>query len=154
MTPWNARCPRFGNPSPPSFWRVSKAAKRQCTVRNSGIGLNWLPIVNFRRNETLGRRSGMTGLLRRLFGRQPAPGVEEPSRGRDRTDFQRSLDLNWMFPPRTVSDSAAYDQYWQEQLTHGTSPLMAVGNRQLHRETQPKLGSWQRPGNSGIARRP
>ena len=52
----------------------------------------------------------MRELLRRLFGRRPAPVLDEAG-GADG-------DLSWMFPPSTVVDSAAWDRYWHDQLSH------------------------------------
>jgi SAM-dependent methyltransferase len=55
----------------------------------------------------------MRELLRRLFGRQPAPGLGAPGEGED--------DFSWFFPPSTVVDAAAWDGYWQGQLSHGVA---------------------------------
>jgi len=37
-----------------------------------------------------------------------------------RLEIQKQLEqLNWMFPPRTVTDPAAWDQYWHDHISHG-----------------------------------
>lgn len=46
--------------------------------------------------------------LRKLFGRQ----------------FESQDDFTWMFPPSTVTDSAAWDRYWQDQLSHGVAGIV------------------------------
>src|SRR3954471_3013221 len=34
---------------------------------------------------------------------------------------RRGEDLSWMFPPNTVSDPAAWDQYWTDQINYGVA---------------------------------
>ena len=58
----------------------------------------------------------MRGLLRRLLGRWIGPSSEEIEELR--TQF------SWMFPPSTVVDPAAWDRYWEGQLSHGTGGLV------------------------------
>lgn len=60
----------------------------------------------------------MRELLRKLFGRQPAPVLDEPGGAEDRARFESSEDFKWMFPPSTVVDPVAWDRYWQDQLSH------------------------------------
>ena len=59
--------------------------------------------------------------LRKLFGRQVMPGLNEPGAGEVQAGVESPDDFKWMFPPSTVTDSAAWDRYWQDQLSHGTS---------------------------------
>jgi SAM-dependent methyltransferase len=33
-------------------------------------------------------------------------------------------DFMWMCPPRTVTDAAAWDQYWKDQIKHGAAGLV------------------------------
>jgi SAM-dependent methyltransferase len=58
----------------------------------------------------------MRDLLRRLFGRQPAPVLDGPGGAEG--------DFSWMFPPSTVVDSAAWDRYWQDQLSYGVADFV------------------------------
>lgn len=58
----------------------------------------------------------MRELLRRLFGRQAAPGQYE-SGGAE-------ADPSWFFPPDTVVDPAAWDRYWQDQVSHGVAEFV------------------------------
>jgi len=55
----------------------------------------------------------MREILRRLFGRQAAPVPNESGGVED--------DFGWFFPPSTVVDPAAWDRYWQDQLSHGVA---------------------------------
>jgi len=63
----------------------------------------------------------MRELLRRLFGRQPEPVIDTPRGAEHRASPESPGDFNWMFPPRTVVDPAAWDRYWHDQLTHGVA---------------------------------
>jgi hypothetical protein len=57
----------------------------------------------------------MRELFRRLFSK---PALNEArSRGRP----QDPGDFSWLFPPQTVTDPAAWDQYWKDQLSHGAA---------------------------------
>src|ERR1044072_5806100 len=66
----------------------------------------------------------MRGLIRKLFGRQAAPVLDEPGRTREQAGLDDSEDFDWLFPPSTVVDSAAWDRYWQDQLSHGVAGLV------------------------------
>lgn len=35
-------------------------------------------------------------------------------------------DTDWLFPPATVTDPAAWDQYWKNQLDHGSDGLVHI----------------------------
>lgn len=59
--------------------------------------------------------------LRKLFGRQAMPVPEQPGAAEDQAGFESLDDYKWMFPPSTVTDSAAWDRYWQDQLSHGVA---------------------------------
>lgn len=63
----------------------------------------------------------MRDLLRKLFGRQATPGPDESESAEDRARCDSPEDFNWMFPPSTVTDAAAWDRYWQDQLSHGVA---------------------------------
>ncbi len=57
----------------------------------------------------------MRALLRRLFMGSEARKAED----RLHSEIQQQLEqLNWMFPPSTVTDPTAWDRYWQDQLSH------------------------------------
>ncbi len=58
----------------------------------------------------------MRGLLRRLFERWS---------GRSSEDLENlKTQYSWMFPPSTVVDAAAWDHYWQGQLSHGVGGMV------------------------------
>ena len=58
----------------------------------------------------------MRGLLRRLFERW---------NGRSSDDLENlKTQYSWMFPPSTVVDAAAWDHYWQGQLSHGVGGMV------------------------------
>jgi SAM-dependent methyltransferase len=59
--------------------------------------------------------------LRKLFGRQVMPVLNESGAGEDQAVLDSSDDFKWMFSPSTVTDSAAWDRYWQDQLSHGVA---------------------------------
>jgi hypothetical protein len=61
----------------------------------------------------------MRELLRKLFGRRSAPVLDEAGAADDRAWFESPEDLEWFFPPNTVTDSAAWDRYWHDQVSHG-----------------------------------
>ncbi len=56
--------------------------------------------------------------LRKRFGRQAVQEPNETGAGEDHGALEGPADVQSMFPPRTVSDSAAWDRYWQDQLSH------------------------------------
>jgi len=66
----------------------------------------------------------MRELLKKLFGRQAAPMLDESGGTKDRARFESSEDFAWLFPPRTVIDPAAWDRYWQDQLSHGVAEFV------------------------------
>lgn len=66
----------------------------------------------------------MRELLRKLFGREAAPVLDEPAAAEDRGRFESLEDFDWMFPPSTVTDSAAWDRYWQDNLSHGVAEFV------------------------------
>src|SRR5262245_9536094 len=63
----------------------------------------------------------MRELLRKLFGRQPAPMIDALGASEGRESVENPEDFNWMFPPSTVVDPAAWDRYWHDQLSHGVA---------------------------------
>jgi SAM-dependent methyltransferase len=61
----------------------------------------------------------MRELLRRLF-RGSVLNKAGRAEERARSEIREQLEqLNWMLPPGTVTDPAAWDRYWQDQLSHG-----------------------------------
>lgn len=52
--------------------------------------------------------------------RGPAASPLDPADGVDATDDH---DLNWLFPPDTVTDAAAWDKYWGDEVRHGVQGL-------------------------------
>ena len=64
----------------------------------------------------------MRELLKRLFGRQRSKMVSrKPAVRGNREAFENDDGLDWLFPPDTVADPAAWDEYWQNQLSHGVA---------------------------------
>lgn len=63
----------------------------------------------------------MRGLLKKLFGRQAAPMLNDAGGTREQASLEGPDDFDWLFPPSTVVDSTAWDRYWQDQLSHGTA---------------------------------
>jgi SAM-dependent methyltransferase len=63
----------------------------------------------------------MRELFRKLFGREAAPVLDEAGAVEDPGPFESLEDFDWMFPPSTVTDSAAWDRYWQDHLSHGVA---------------------------------
>ena len=61
----------------------------------------------------------MREFLKRLF-QQRAPTQAATESGGD-ADVGSDDDCNWMFPPSTVVDPTAWDQYWRDQLSHGVA---------------------------------
>lgn len=53
----------------------------------------------------------MRELIKRLFGRRPA---------------LASDDFSWLFPPNTVTDPAAWDQFWRNQFTHEVAGFVHI----------------------------
>ncbi len=57
----------------------------------------------------------MRELLRRLFkGMWP----DRPGQAEQRAGSELYEQFKWMLPPRTVTDPAAWDQYWHDQISH------------------------------------
>jgi len=60
--------------------------------------------------------------LRRLFGQRVTTEAATESAGE--ADVGRDDDFSWMFPPSTVVDPEAWDQYWHDQLSHGVAEFV------------------------------
>jgi hypothetical protein len=58
----------------------------------------------------------MRELLRRLFGRQQSKIVRELLEDTD--------EFEWLLPPKSVADPTAWDEYWQNQLSHGVADFV------------------------------
>jgi hypothetical protein len=63
----------------------------------------------------------MSGFLNRLFGRmRPTKGDASAVPGAaSAADVLE--EFSWLFPPRTLVDPAAWDQYWHDQVSHGVA---------------------------------
>lgn len=71
----------------------------------------------------------MFDLLKRLFRRQSAPAkpvLDEHEGTHVRPHLDQSVRTHWMFPPKTVVDPAAWDQYWLDQLSHGVAEFVDI----------------------------
>src|SRR5262245_52727976 len=67
----------------------------------------------------------MRELLRRLFGKRQSEMVPtEPAGPGNRGLFENADEFDWLFPPNTVADPTAWDQYWQDQLSHGVADFV------------------------------
>lgn len=66
----------------------------------------------------------MLNLFRNLFRRQPRPVSDHVGKTEDQPSVESPDDFDWFFPPSTVVDPAAWDRYWDNQLSHGLAEFV------------------------------